>query len=387
MSNCALDFAYSNEEACYAVLEDTCGTLKKPAAANQLYTVGPVAFNQQREKLEDEQIRASASQFASIRARKQVGTFSCRTYVKPSGVLGTPPEHRVFLTSLLGEEDVQATYVDYKLASQLSSFSLWVKKGHTVFAMRGAVMESGEFGVAGDAISGINFNGKFMEQLWAGECYAADTCGIGKQTIQLTSGGAQRYCAGMYVVVGTDDNSDAGYKISSVNYNLDQITLDTTLVTNQGTNPLITPWWPAAGTEVGEPSHGKLGLVTIDGANAIIMSAGLTITNNAKFYENEKNGVWTAERFGRPGKRAVEGNLMLYFLKAGLSYFYRADYNVTDALVIPSGDVSGKIMEISVPYAEYNSPEISGDEEFQENIPYKAIASAAGNDEVKIRFK
>jgi len=387
MSNCALDFAYSNEEACYAVIETTCGTLKKPAAANQLLTVGPVAFSQQRELLDDEQIRASASKFASIKARLSVGTFSARTYIKPSGILGTPPEHRVFLRSLFGTEDVQATYVDYKLASQVDSFTLWVKKGHSVFAFRGTVMESGEFGVAGDAISGVNWAGKFMEQLYAGTCPALDTCGIGKQVITLAAGGAQLYKKGMFVVVGTDDNTDVGYELTGVNYTANTITISPALVTNQGVNPEITPWWPAAGTEVGAPSHGKLGLVTVSSANAIIISAGLTITNNVKFYENEKNGVWTAERYGRPGKRDVAGNLMLYFLKQGLSYFYRADYKITDALVIPSGDVAGAIAEITVPYAEYRSPEISGDEEFQQNVPFQAIASSAGNDEVKIRFK
>lgn len=387
MSNCALDFAYSNEEACYAVIETSCGTLKKPASANQLYTVGPVGFSQQRELLDDEQIRASASKFASIKARLNVGTFNARTYVKPSGVLGTPPEHRVFLRSLFGTEDQQASYVDYTLASQVDSFSLWVKKGHSVFAFRGAVMESGEFGIAGDAISGVNWGGKFMEQLYAGTCPALDTCGISKSTIQLAAGGAQLYKKDMFVVVGTDDNTDAGYELTDVNYTNDTITISPSLVTDQGSNPEITPWWPAAGTEAGEPSHGKLGLVTVGGNDAIIVSAGITITNNIKYYENEKNGVWTAERYGRPGRRDVNGNLMLYFLKQGLSYFYRSDYKITDALIIPSGDVAGSIMELSIPYAEYRSPEISGDEEFQQNVPFQAIASAAGNDEIKVRFK
>jgi len=190
--NCASDFAYANQEQAFAVLEASCGTLTKPTINDRIYTVGPIDFGQERELLEDMQIRASASQLPSIKARLLTGDFSFETYVKPSGVLGTAPEHAKLFRCLMGlETATPVTKVEYTLQDQLDSITLWAKKGHTVFAMRGATIESAEFTIAGDAVASIRWSGKFMERLWAGETPADDTCGIAKATIQLPSKGAR----------------------------------------------------------------------------------------------------------------------------------------------------------------------------------------------------
>lgn len=388
MSNCASDLSYANQEQAFAILEDSCGTLKKMTVNDRIYTVGPIEFTQERELLEDMQIRASASQLPQINARLMTGEFNFETYVKPSGSLGVPPEHNVLFRSLMGLGTPSAgVKVEYTLEDQLDAFSLWVKKGHTVFAFRGAVIESAEFVVTGDAIATVRWSGRFMERLWCGEIQADDTCGPGKETIQLPAGGAMRYCEDMYVQVGTDDNTEAGYKIDEVDYAADTIKITPTLATNQGTDPVIYPYWPTSAAELGEPAHGKLGIVTISGQPAVVLSANLTLTNNIKFYDMEKNDEWGAERYGRPGKRTAEGTLTVFFVKQGPSYFYRSTHRVTDALIIPVGNEAGKIMEISVPYAQYKAPQITGTEEFQQEIGFLAVASAALNDELKVTFK
>ena len=128
-------------------------------------------------------------------------------------------------------------------------------------------------------------------------------------------------------------------------------------------------------------------MVTVGGEDCVVLSARVTVVNNIKYYINEKNNQWTAERFGRPKVREVDGELELFFLRPGPSYFYRAEYQVSDAIVIPVGNVSGYIMEISIPYAEYRTPRIAGEEEFIQNIPYIGVASATENDEITITFK
>lgn len=388
MSNCATDLAYANQEQCFIEEEVTCGTLKKPSTTGRVLTVGPVDFGQERELLEDAQIRAAASQLPGIKARLLTGDFNLTTYVKPAGSLGTKPEAAKLLKAALGTETVTPnTKVEYTLADQLDSVSVWFKKGHTVFALRGAAIESLNFSVQGDQIAQMKFAGKFMERLWAGEAPANDTCGVGKETIQMVSKGSLRYCVGMYVQVGTDDNTDAGYVITEVNYTNDTIKISPTLATDQGTNPTIYPWLPTPAAEVGEPAHGKLGIVTVGGRNMVVLTADLTLTNNLKFYDNEKNDAWTAERFGRPGKRNVEGTLTAFFLKEGAGYFYKADYHQTDALIIPVGNVAGKILELSIPYAEYKSPKVSGTEEFIQELAFRAVASSSLNDELKATLK
>lgn len=386
MSNCNVGLAFANEEESFAIIEDNCGTLKKPGSGDRIYSINPVDFAQGPELLDDEQIRSTASRYASIRGLTNPGDWSFNTYVKPSGTPGTAPEHDILFQSLMGDKQVNAgVSVVYSLASQLDSFSLWTKKGHTVYAFRGTTVERGQFNVAGNAIATIDWSGRYMEQLWAGTIDADDNCGLAKETIQLPSGGAQLYVEGMYVEVGTDDNGGDGYELTDVNYTNDTITISPTLQSDQGLNPEITPWWPTASAEVGEPVHGKRGLVTVSGADAIVYSARVTVVNNIKYYIEEKNNTWTAERFGRPKIREIDGELEWNFLERGPSYFYRAAYEVSDALVINAGNVAGYILAINIPIAEYLIPKVSGDEEVRQTVPFRAIASS-GNDECSLSF-
>ena len=389
MSNCALNFAFANEEESYVIKEGACGPLTKPSITDQFLTVGPLDFEQPQEFNDDEQIRASASRLSPLKGRKNPGTLSMNTYVKPSGDPGVAPEADVLFDCLMGDKQVNpGVSVVYTLTDQLDSCSIWTKKGHTVFAFRGTTIGNAEFGISGDTIAGVGWTAAYMEQGYAGTVVCNDTCGIGKGTIQLPSKAAQLYTEGMFVIVGDDDNSDAGYELTDVNYTNDTITISPGLVTDQGVNPEITPWWPASGSELGTPVHGKLGMVTIGGADAVVLTANVTMANNIKYYTDEKNNVWTAERFGRPKFREIDGNIEFFFMERGPSYFYRAEYQVSDALVIPAGNVAGYIMQIDIPYAEYGTPKVAGDEEFRMTVDYKAIADSSDlNGEMTITFK
>ena len=395
MSNCALNFAFANEEESLIIMEETCGDLEKPSIDERIYTVGPVGFTQEQEFLDDEQVRSTASRFSPIKGRKMPGDWNFNSYVKPSGVRdaigdGSKPEHDVLFECLMGSGAAGtdgALGYRYKLANQLSSFSLWTKKGHTVFAFRGVTVEQAEFGISGEAIAGVSWTGKYMEQKWAGSIVPISASG---DTLTLPAHGTERYSIGMYVFVGVDTNNTHGYQITAIDHIANTLTISPDLggapsAWVAGTE--IIPWWPTGGSETGEPVHGKMGMVTIGSENCVVVSARVTVVNNIKYYVNEKNNQWTAERFGRPKVREIDGELELFFLKPGPSYFYRAEHQVSNAIVIPVGNVAGYIMELNIPYAEYRTPRISGDEEFIQNIPYIAVASADENDEMTITFK
>ncbi len=386
MSNCALDFAFANEEECFAVVEGACGSLTKPGVGDRIYSVGPVDIGQEREWLNDEQIRASASAFSRLRARKMPGEWNMNSYTKPSGSVGSAPEHDVLFQCAMGNGGAGGGGYQYTLANQLDSFSLWVKKGHTVFAARGTTVNVADFGVTAEEVSGISWSGQYMEQLRAGTHQYLSTVSISATTIPIGVAGCRKFSEGMFIHVGDSTNGVTGYELTDVNYTTGVITISPALEQEE-VNPLITPWWPIASSEVGTPGHGKMGVVTINDAPAIIISARVTLTNNVKYYVNEKNGLWTAERFGRPGRRAVEGEVELHYVRNATEYFYYADEGISSALVIPVGNVAGYIMNLGVPYAEYGSPKISGEEEYVQNLPFVGVAdAAAGNDEFVITF-
>lgn len=375
------EIAYANQEEMFAIAESTTGQLKQPTVNDRMYSVGPVDFGQDQEFLDDEQIRASASRLKQIAGRMMPGEYSFDTYVKPSGTPKTPPEHDLLFEALMGKGAVAGQTYEYTLTNELPSFSLWVKKGHTVTAMRGVTVEAADFAVAGDAISLISWSGKYMRELRAGTAY---TLSISGSVLTMEPKGAERFSEGMYVAVGTEI-ADKEFKILDINPTTDKITLSGSPTVSG--KQLVTPWWPVAAEEKGSPQHGKLGKCTIDNIETVVLTASISMVNNIKYYIDEKNNVMTAERYGRPKFREIEGNLNLYYLKSGAGYFYRAEYQVEDAIIIPVGKKTGYTMELHVPHAEYRTPKISGDEEFVEDIPFIAVASTSLNDEFKIVFK
>ena len=389
--NCALNFAFANEEESLIIKENNCGELRKPEITERIYTVGPVGFTQEQEFLDDEQVRSTASRFSPLKGRKMPGDWNFNSYVKPIGAVwaqaGDEPEHDVLFECLMGSGAAGGGGYRYSLADQLDSFSLWTKKGHTVFAFRGATVEQAELGISGDAIAGVGWTGKYMEQLWAGTIIPTNASG---DTLTLPARGTERYTVGMYVFVGLDTNNTVGYRITAISHVNNTLTISPNLTSTPSAwqaGAEITPYWPTGGSEIGEPVHGKMGMVTVGGQNCVVLSARVTVVNNIKYYINEKNDEWTAERFGRPKVREIDGELELFFLKPGPSYFYRAEHQVSNRIVIPVGNVSGYIMEIDIPYAEYRTPRISGEEEFIQNVPYIAVASADENNEMTITFK
>jgi len=375
------EIAYANQEEMFAIVESSSGQLRQPTVDDRMYSVGPVDFGQSQEFLDEEQIRPSASKLKQIAGRMMPGEFSLDSYVKPSGTPGQAPEHDILFKALMGKGAKVGNTYEYTLTNELPSFSLWVKKGHTVTAMRGVTVEATDFSVAGDAISLISWSGKYMRELRAGTAY---TISIAGSVLTMEPKGAERFSEGMYVAVGTEV-ADKEFKILKINPSNDKITLSGSPTVSG--KQLVTPWWPSAAEEKGYPGHGKIGKVTIDGRECVVLTATVSMVNNIKYYIDEKNDVMTAERYGRPKFREIEGNLNLYYLKSGAGYFYRAEYQVEDALIIPVGKKTGYIMELQIPHAEYRTPKISGDEEFQEDIPFIAVASVSLNDEFKIVFK
>jgi len=380
------EIAYANQEELFVIAETTSGQLKKLTTSDRMYSVGPVDFGQSQEFLDDEQIRATASRLKQFAGRMMPGEFSFDTYVKPSGTPGSAPEHYVLFDCLMGAGGASGATYAYTLADEVPSFSLWVKKGHTVYAARGVTIEGADFAISGDAMSLISWSGKYMKGYRAG---TAKTASISGAVLTMQGDGAERYSEGMYVTVGPDLGPGAattGFKILKIEPTAKKITLDGS-PTPSGVHT-VRPYWPTVSEETGYPQHGKLGKVTIDGNEAIVLTANVSMVNNIKYYIDEKNDTMVAKRYGRPKIRTIEGSLNAYFIKSGASYFYRSEYQVEDALIIPVGNKSGYTMELQIPHAEYRTPTISGDEEFQEDIPFIAIADPAElNEEFKIVFK
>jgi hypothetical protein len=381
-------FSLANEEQLFVKKEQVEGTLVYPTATDMVLAVGAATTNQEIEFLDDAQVRARRSRSTPIKARTNPGSWSFNTYVKPSGVAGTKPETDVLWECLMGDNTPTPNVkIDYTLDSttNLPSFSLLRKVGHTVFYMAGCTVNQGEVNVSGADIASVAWSGQFMKWYRAGHSILATTTAAPDDHIHVDD--ATRYTELSRVTIGSATNTGLGFLVTGVNYTTNTLAISPAVGAVVNSGSAVEAWFPANGVEVGAPVHGKLGYLTIDTNTAIVLSATITINNNIKYYTDLKNGLVVPTIYGAPGFRDVSGTLRLYFYKNMPTYFYRSDYQIQDALIVPAGSVAGKIMEISCPKIEYKTPVISGDEEIMIELPFTAVGGAAGDDEIKVTFK
>jgi len=383
-------FSLANEEQVFVKMEDPEGTLVYPAGTDAVLITAASAIGAEIEFLDDEQLRGGRSKLSPIKGRTTPGEWSMNTYIKPSGTLGTDPEATVLFESLMGKKSGggNSTPVVYGLDADvnLPSFSLWVKKGHTVFGMEGCTVNTAEFTIAGGEIVSVVWGGNFMQWYRAGTAYAVGDVTGSASTVTVDD--ATRFSGKnrMKINLGADNNGGDGYVMTDINYTTNVITFSPIAAIGCSDGDAITGWYPVGAAEVGAPVHGKITSVTIDDYPATLLSCSISMTNNIKYYEDEMNQSWYAKAYGA-FMRDISATLSLYFRKPSTTYFYRSEYQIQDALKILVGDVDGKKCEFHMPQIEYRTPVLSGDEEVMMEIPVVAVATATLDDEFTITFK
>ncbi len=380
-------FSLANEEQVFVKKEAAEGVLVIPDDNDAVLVTAAMGAGAETEFIDNAELRDSRSKISAIKGRTHPGEWSMTTYVKPSGVVGTPPEADVLLECLMGKKAI-STNVIYTLDSSvnLPSFSLWVKKGHTVFALEGCTVNNAEFQVAGNEIVSATWSGNFMQWYRGGTAYATAIVNATDTTVAVDD--ATRYSGNnkMRINLGADDNSAAGYLVTNINYTTKVLTFSPQAAIGCASAAAITGWVPTSPVSVGSAVHGKITTVEINDVPATLISAGITIVNNIKYYEDEMNGEWYATAYGTTGWREIMATLSLYFRKPSTTYFYRSEYQIQDKLEINVGNISGKKVWFEMPKIEYRTPQLSGDEEVLMEIPVLAVASNALDDEFKITF-
>jgi hypothetical protein len=383
-------FSLGNEEKVFIKKEAVEGTLEYPDGNDAVLVTGATGIGQEIEFIDDAQLRDSRSRLSPIKGRTSPGAWSAGTYLKPSGTLGTAPEADVLFECLMGSKlATPGVDVVYSLDSSknMPSFSMWVKKGHSVFAMAGCTVNQGEFGISGGEIVGVGWSGQFMQWYRGGNALMKADALAAASSIVVDDPTRFSGAGKMKIVIGDEDNAGNGYTITSINYGTGALGISPNLDDAVSTGAIVRGWYPSTSVEVGSPVHGKITTVTIDDIQATLLSASFTIVNNVKYYEDEMNGLWVPTTYGTTGFREVQGSMTLYFRKPTTNYFYKSEYQIQDALKILCGSTAGLKMEAHFPQIEYRTPALSGDEEVMMEIPFVAVASASLDDEVSLTFK
>jgi hypothetical protein len=263
--------------------------------------------------------------------------------------------------------------VEYSLNDNLDTFSLVKKSGHTLWFSRGNLMQKAEFGVQADKLATVKWDGQYIEQGYIGTD-EIDTGGINDSatTLPITNDKLFYVPSGMawYILVESEVMKVTAVGTGSLTVVRAQ---QTTSAAAHLAGVAITPWVPTA-VDSGYVQHGKRGAVTVGGTSTLLMNAKIVVDQQAKFYDNEKNGVMTAESYGTPGKRKITLTASRYFRAPDAAAIKDAQLMTRAAVVLAIGTDAGKIIEFTAPAAQGLNPKFGGNPEIQQDLEWKLIA-------------
>jgi hypothetical protein len=340
------------EQTCFVCKETTTGTPVYPTeAAEKIIAAGYVDINQQPTYTNSEEINNSLDLLERFQDQVGAGSFTIPTYFRPSGTAGTAPMAKVLFESLMGVETTAAvTSVTYSQATTKPSFTLWTKKGHTVFFGAGACCEAGKINFTNKGGAKVDFSGGFMRMGWAGTD-AVDGAVAESNSVTVTDG--KKFTANAYVQIGDDTNTGAGYKISSVSGNVltmaDSITCDDAAV--------IKGYLPEF-TCVGTPMESKETSITLDAAATNLKSLSLYINSPVAWQTDEITTSGYVASYVED-RRNITMTIDMLFRENDLDLFYDGLNDTSTAVVATIGSTAGKIITINLPYSVLEVPKIS----------------------------
>lgn len=345
------------EQDCFCVPEVTKGTAVYPsAAAQRVITAGTADINQQANFSDSKEILNSLDLIERFQDQMGAGSWSVPMYLRPSGTAGTAPMGNVLLESLMGVETVVGgASVSYTQAVTKPSFSLWMKKSHTVFAAFGCCAEAGKLNFTNNGGAKFDMSGGFMQMGWAG----TDTLAGAATTTAVTVTNSKLFTAGMYVSFDTgaseDHNTNAGYRIVSVDYDTNVLTMADAITQDSGTS--IQGFLPTF-TAVGTVLENKNTTITFDSSTKVLKSLSVDINSPVAWQTDEITTSGYVTEYVED-RRSIKLSADALFREQDLSYFYDATENTKVAVVVVISDGAGKICTINLPYTELEVPSVT----------------------------
>lgn len=382
--------AIARQQVVYAKLETTKGTLVFPAGTDVVVAAGPGSINQQPAFSDSDEIINSRDTINRFQDKYPPGEWSFPVYARPSGTAGTAPSEDVLMESLLGDKTVTGgTSVAYTLATTKPSFSLWMKKGHTIFFASGATAGSLKTTLETKGGHKMEFSGQFMAMGWAGTC-TLDAAALIEATSVVVHD-AKKFSVGARVEfvegVNTYNNTAAGYTVTAVNVATNTLTISPMLEAALDDESIIRGYLPTA-SAVGTPLENRKGYATFDAVTTPLQTMNVNISDMPKYLDDEVSDADYPTEYIET-KRAIDGSASVYFRENDLKYFYDG-YNATAAgdvaLALIVGDTAGSIVTYAMPTTSLSVPSLEDAEPTVAlNIPYKALGSS-GEDSISITY-
>jgi hypothetical protein len=384
----ANNFAYGVDAQFAALVETTYGTneafdTNDGVGLIDLKLDGARTFEESKERV------GSASAQAMIPGMYS-GKWSASSEVKTQAA-GTAPDNGEMIRAAMGTETVSGgVSVTYSLSSNTPSLQLARKSGLGFYEVaNGAWVEQFDLEVQGNTAPKISWSGGYATHGWVYGAQVNTNASGGASSVLYKTAHKGNLGKNGLVRFGTEDNGGAGYLITAVDDTTSppSITISPVLDNNISADDDIIPMLPAptlAGTLLG----GINASLTVDGTSVNFVSAKISVKTG--FHGRDKEASADRSTGIMRGKREVTGEIQVYFIdKESGPVIGRAWSGTTRALALRFGaNTAGQRMKLNIPNAhiDVTPVEMPEAEEAMATIKFRALESAAANDEFNIVF-
>jgi hypothetical protein len=371
---------------------DGSGFLGATQAGTDGYLIvaaGPCTINQNPAFTDSPEIVDSRDVLERFSDMAPPGDFALSILARPYGIAGKAPMGDVLYESLMCKKTTN-TSVSVVHSQDLSkpSFSLWVKKSHSMLFASGCAVTSGKVSLSNKGAVKWDMSGKFFQMGWVGTDSLSGTEAAAQTELSVHN--AKKFCIGGLFQNSTTandgTNGGAGFIITDVNYTGNTITIAAPGVPSGGwsENDVIEPFLPV-GVIIGSPIESKNTALTVDQAPSTIKSMDLTIDDAATFFDDEITTSGYPESYVED-VRSITGTLGLRFRKDELAKLYECYAGLDVAWELIFGTVAGSKMKINLPKVNMEVPKMNDNAPVVDlEIPIKALGTE-GEDSMTITW-
>ena len=363
--------------------ESAAGTWVAPRAQDAIRTK-KADVKLDVERVDRTDARQHASRVERITHLRRV-TWAHEGYLGASGAAGTAPDEGELLRGLFGTETVNSgTSVVYTLSSSQTIPTFTIHKEDSGVLMRsgtGCVVNQGKFSFKGGADAMSSYSGMGMQYAHTGSTTLNDaSANNADTTVTIATADINNFSTNSYIQIGTS----TGHQVTG-GAGTATLTISPGLTGGQSNGAAVTPYVPSE-TISSTVVPVTLGTVTLAGTSLPFTEAEVEIDNGFK-PNDQQGGIAYVTDFIR-GFRTVKGSVTVRATKDQILQLgnYNTAVATTQALVIAVGNVAGYRFSFSFPYAEINLAEIDVPEADEAiiKLPFEALASSSGNDEVAL---
>ncbi|MFH0825291.1 MAG: hypothetical protein V2B18_21275 [Pseudomonadota bacterium] len=366
-------------------------TAGSDGTGTEIISAGSASINQQPSFTDSPEIRNSRDVIDRFVDMFPAGEWSVPILSRPNGA-GNAPMGDVFFQSLFGSKATNAgVSVVYTQALEKPSFTLWTKRGHTVFFLTGATVGSAKRSLSNKGPALWEMSGQGMKMGWAGKGALNGAEAEAQTVISVADSRLFTANSRIWNVTQDDDNGGVGYTVSAPTRSTlgttDTITISPAVPAGGWDNADVIQGFLPTGTEIGVPLENRKTVLSIDTVATTIKTLNLTFNDPAKYLDDEipASGEDYVTDYVED-TRSIEGEIGLNFRKENLAHFYDAIEAVDTALEVITGTVAGYREKITLPYCSKEVPSV------EDNAPVvgltmkvKAMGSV-GEDSASLTF-